>query len=158
MKTSTTLKGLLYGHSGDDILNGGTGNDSMNGGAGNDTYLFNSGDGIDTINNNDSTGFDIVSFSDGIDQNIGLFKNDNILDIGYSSSDRVSVSNFFASADYQVDQVQLSDSSYITAADINQIIQDMAAYAVSEGITLTSVNDVRNNEHLMTVIANSWHA
>jgi hypothetical protein len=57
-----------------------------------------------------------------------------------------------------VDQVKLSDESFITAADINRIIQDMAAYAVSEGIALSSVNDVRNNDHLMTMIAGSWHA
>ncbi|MFA5907105.1 MAG: hypothetical protein WC836_24475, partial [Desulfobacula sp.] len=66
--------------------------------------------------------------------------------------------NYFTGTNYQVDQVKLSDESFITAADINRIIQDMAAYAVSEGIALSSVNDVRNNDHLMTMIAGSWHA
>ena len=117
------------------------------------------GDGTDIINDNDATGFDVVSFLAGIgNNNVGLFKNGNSLDIGYGSTDKISIKNFFSGANYQTDQVKLEGGSYITAADINRIIQDIAAYAVSEGITLSSVNDVRNNDHLMTMIAGSWHA
>ncbi|MFA5905607.1 MAG: calcium-binding protein, partial [Desulfobacula sp.] len=155
----TTADDTLSGGDGNDILTGGLGNDALTGGAGNDTYLFNTGDGTDTINNNDATGFDVVSFLGGIENySVGLFKNGNNLDIGYGGADKVTVSNFFTSADYQIDQVMLSDNTFITAADINRIIQDMAAYAASDGVALTSVDDVRNNDHLMTMIAGSWHA
>lgn len=86
-----------------------------------------------------------------------LFRNGNNLEIGYSDIDKVSVSNFFSNAHYMVDEVNLADGSCLTAADINQIIQDMAAYVVNEGSAMTSVNDVRNNEQLMSIVANSWH-
>lgn len=36
------------------------------------------------------------------------------------------------------------------------VIQDMACYAVNEGVCLHSVEDVRRNDELMTLIANSW--
>ena len=149
----------VIGSVGNDIIIGGAGLDNLQGGAGDDLYLFNMGDGTDIINDNDATGFDVVSFLAGIgNNNVGLFKNGNSLDIGYGSTDKISIKNFFSGANYQTDQVKLEGGSYITAADINRIIQDIAAYAVSEGITLSSVNDVRNNEHLMTMIAGSWHA
>ncbi|OGQ92954.1 MAG: hypothetical protein A2464_03150, partial [Deltaproteobacteria bacterium RIFOXYC2_FULL_48_10] len=149
----------VIGSDGNDTIIGGAGMDNLKGGAGDDTYIFNMDDGADIINNNDTEGFDVVSFLAGIGKNnVGLFRNGNTLEIGYSGTDKVSISSFFSGASYQVDQVKLSDDSFITAADINQIIQDMASYAVSEGIALGSVNDVRNNEHLMTMIASSWHA
>jgi len=163
-KGNDTLQGgsesdALFGGDGTDILSGGASNDYLCGGTGDDTYIFNAGEGADTINNYDTTGFDTVSFGAGIGQSgVGLFRNGNNLEIGYSDADKVSVSNFFSSANYQVDEVNLADGFYLTAADINQIIQDMTAYAVDEGIALSSVNDVRNNEQLMSIVSNSWHA
>ena len=149
----------VIGSDGDDIIIGGAGSDSLSGDTGNDIYNFSLGDGSDTINNNDESGFDIISFSENIAYtDIGLYRNGNNLEIGYGSSDKVNVNNFFSSSDHEVDQVQVADGYYITATDINQIIQDMAAYAVNEGINLNSLNDVNQNQELMTMIANSWHA
>ncbi|MBI5556780.1 MAG: putative Ig domain-containing protein [Deltaproteobacteria bacterium] len=168
--SNTTLVNIAYIESGlgcdtvigsaaDDIISGNGGNDSLTGKDGDDTYCFNLGDGADTINNYDTTGLDAVSFGEGIDQSgVGLFRNGNNLEIGYSDLDKVSVSNFFTNANYMVDEVDLVDGSYLGGADINRIIQDMAAFAVNEGITLSSVNDVRNNEQLMTIVANGWQA
>jgi hypothetical protein len=34
----------------------------------------------------------------------------------------------------------------------------MSAYAVQEGIALSTLDDVRNNDVLMTMVAGSWHA
>ena len=49
-------------------------------------------------------------------------------------------------------------SQYLSDADINQIIQDVAGYAVTEGIALGSINDVLQHNDLMTMVANSWQA
>lgn len=57
-----------------------------------------------------------------------------------------------------VEKLQLSDGTYISNTDVNQLIQTMTAYAASNGIQLTSVTDVRNNQDLMTMVANSWHS
>jgi hypothetical protein len=34
----------------------------------------------------------------------------------------------------------------------------MAAFASSQGIALTGINDVKNNPDLMNIVAASWHA
>jgi Ca2+-binding RTX toxin-like protein len=148
----------LQGGDGDDVLDGSTGNDSLNGGPGNDIYRFALGDGFDTINNYDTTGFDRILFEAGIDTTgVALFRNGNNLEVGYGVDDQFSVSNYFTNDNYKVDEVQLADGSYLTDADVNQLIQQMAAFAVDEGIAMNSLNDVRNNQELMTLVANSWH-
>ena len=38
------------------------------------------------------------------------------------------------------------------------MIQDVTTYAMNGGITLNSANDIRNNEQLMSIVSNSWHA
>ena len=57
----------------------------------------------------------------------------------------------------RIENITLASGEYLTDADINQIIQDMSAYAATEGIALNSVDDVRQNEELMAMVANSWN-
>ena len=57
-----------------------------------------------------------------------------------------------------VEKLQLSDGTYISNTDVNQLIQTMTAYATNNNIQLTSVSDVKNNQDLMTMVANSWHS
>jgi len=52
----------------------------------------------------------------------------------------------------------LSDGTYISNTDVNQLIQTMTAYASGNGIQLTSVSDVKNNQDLMNLVAGSWHS
>ncbi|MFH1020858.1 MAG: putative Ig domain-containing protein, partial [Pseudomonadota bacterium] len=148
----------LTGRASADTLIGGEGNDTLSGGAGNDTYRFSLGDGVDIINNKKTAGFDTLTFGPGIGQaGVALFQNGHGLEIGYSSTDRVSVSKFFSRADYRVDELNLSDGSYLTATDINGIVQAMTAYAVHEGVEVNSLNDVYQNDALMGIIADSWN-
>jgi Ca2+-binding RTX toxin-like protein len=157
--TGNILDNMLTGNGANNLLIGGAGNDTLAGGMGDDTYLFNLGDGIDTINNNDATGFDTVALGASISQaSIALFRNNNNLEIGYSSGDKVCISDFFLDSNSTVDQVNLANGYHLSAADINQVIQDMSACAVNEGITMNSINDVQSNEHLMNLVVGSWHA
>jgi hypothetical protein len=57
-----------------------------------------------------------------------------------------------------IERFELADGSYLTDADVNQLIQQMAAFAVDEGIAMNSLDDVRNNQDLMTLVANAWHS
>ena len=51
------------------------------------------------------------------------------------------------------------DGTYITNTEANTIIQNMASYAAQHSISLTSVEDVRNNSELMSLyMNNSWHS
>ncbi|MBN2429777.1 MAG: FrpA/C, partial [Deltaproteobacteria bacterium] len=151
----------LYGYAGDDTLDGGSGNDCLNGGEGIDTYLFGINSGSDSITDYDTaTGQnDTIAFSEGLTStDIGLFKNGNDLVLGIAgSSDTLTVENWFQSENYQVENVELTDGYYLTDTDINQLIQQMSAYAVDQGIAFNNINDVYNNQDLMTMVANSWH-
>ncbi len=146
----------LIGLAGDDELSGGDGSDTLSGGLGDDSYLFRLGDGADTIT--DEAGNDTIAF--GIDvspDGFAVVKTGTTLQIGYGVSDQITMSSYSDSTTgNRIENITLSDGSYMTDADINQIIQEMTAYAVAEGIALNSLDDVRQNEELMTMIAGSW--
>ena len=161
---------LLFGGSGDDYLNGGDGadmlageggNDTLSGGSGDDVYAFVLGDGVDVID--DNSGFDTIVFTDTVPmETVALFMKDGTLQIGYGENDQISLSDYSDSEignrietivfDYE------SSGSYMTDADINQIIQEMSAYATAEGIAMDSLADVRQNEELMAIVASGWQA
>jgi hypothetical protein len=149
----------------------GTGNDLDNRISGNignnrldDTYIFYYFDfdeaiDVDVVENSDPDGFDRIELSYGIDRDtVSLFQQGEHLEIGYGTAEKIVVNDFFAGAENQVDEVRLLDGGLLTAADIESVIQQMSAYAVQEGISLTSLDDVRQNENLMTLVAGSWHA
>jgi hypothetical protein len=156
--TGNDLGNYMVGNAGNNRLSGGLGNDLLSGGAGDDSYVFTLGDGQDIVTNDDITGFDRILFGSAVDSTSAvLFRSGDDLEIGYGPSDWVTVSRFFIDEAARVDEVNLADGNYLTDVDINQIIQDMAAYAITEGISLNSVDDVKQQEPLMAMIADSWH-
>lgn len=157
--TGNGLDNRIVGNTGRNQLVGGLGADVLLGGEGNDTYLFSTGDGDDTVLNDDITGVDRILFGADVAQtSVALFRSGDHLEIGYGLTDRVTVDNFFSGLETQVDSVQLAGGSLLSAADIEAIIQEMSAYAVQEGIALNSLDSVRQNDSLMTLVAGSWHA
>jgi Ca2+-binding RTX toxin-like protein len=154
----------LEGGAGNDVLHGSMGSDTLLGGSGDDTYIFYYFDfdeaiDVDVVENSDPDGFDRIELSYGIDRDtVSLFQQGEHLEIGYGTAEKIVVNDFFAGAENQVDEVRLLDGGLLTAADIESVIQQMSAYAVQEGISLTSLDDVRQNENLMTLVAGSWHA
>ena len=92
-------------------------------------------------------------------QNIAVFKDGNNLVIDYGSNantDQIIIRNYNNNSN-SIENIQLSDGTYISNSEINQIIQSLTAYATDNDIQLTNITDVKNNEQLMTLIANSWH-
>ncbi len=160
--TGNDLDNRIVGNSGDNTLDGGLGNDLLEGGAGNDTYLFGSGNGQDTILDYDTAAGqnDTVEFSEGLGaSDIGLCQSGNDLLLGIAGSDdTLRIENWFQSTENQVENVQLADGNHLTNADINQLIQQMSAYAVDQGIAFNNINDVYNNQDMMTLVANSWQS
>ena len=145
----------LKGGTGNDILYGGAGDDILEGGHGDDTYVFNIGDCVDTIT--DLSGYDRIMFESGFDcTEVALFRNGNNLEIGYGTADKITVTNHFLNNNNKIEEVELDDGYFLTSADIDSIIQQMSAYAVQEGITISSLDNVRQNDDLMTLIASSW--
>jgi len=155
----STGNDFIQGGAGHDLLRGGAGDDYLIGGPGNDSYLFDAGDGADTINNYDPSGFDRILFGSSVaTDSIAIFRNGDHLILGYGNNDRITVNNHFCGPDFAIDEVRLADGSYLTDAHINQLIQEMSAYAVAEGIALSSIEDVRRFNDLTTMVANSWQA
>ena len=157
--TGNDLNNVLAGNAGNNILNGGAGNDTLNGGAGDDTYSFSLSNGNDTIS--DSAGNDKISFGATVSKNnVAVFMSGTDLVVDYGTTigtDKIVVLGQTTSST-AVEKLQLSDGTYVSNTDVNQLIQTMTAYASENNIQLTSVSDVRNNQDLMTMVANSWHS
>lgn len=148
----------IYGKGGDDNLTGGPGNDSLYGNSGNDVYLFSLGAGIDTLY--DSSGTDSIEFgTDVVKDGIVFLKSGTTMKIGYGVDDEITLENYADSTiGNRIENITLATGEYLTDSDINQLIQDMSAYAATEGISLNSIDDIRQNEELSIMIANSWNA
>ncbi len=110
---------------GDDLLHGGPGNDTLFGGQGNDVYLFERGDGSDTIGetpNTSGASTDVLRFGDGIlPEDVGLYRTAaGLVFVVDGSPTQISVSNYYAAHDAQVERVELDGGKgpVWTAADI----------------------------------------
>ncbi|MEA3363509.1 MAG: calcium-binding protein [Thermodesulfobacteriota bacterium] len=79
--------------------------------------------------------------------------------IGYGVDDLITMNSYSDSeTGNRIETITLADGSTMTDADINQLIQEMSTYAIAEGINLDSLDNVRQDEQLMTMIADTWHA
>ncbi|NLC70239.1 MAG: hypothetical protein GX751_02640 [Desulfuromonadaceae bacterium] len=159
--TGNDLDNVIIGNSGDNHLDGGAGNDFLEGGSGDDTYLFGSGSGQDIIFNYDadSEQNDTILFDSDLGAlDIGLCRSGTDLLLGIAGSDEtLRVSNWFQEEAYRVKNVRLADGGYLTDADINLLVQQMSVYAADHGLSLDSLDEVSNNQELMTMVANAWH-
>jgi len=149
------------------IVIGGAGNDTItsnnNGVDGGNfaVYRFDLNDGQDVIDDIDYASDwddDTIEFGSSVDKNtVAIYQDSDDLVIGYGTSDKITVlGNFLTQR--TMERLELSTGEYLTDADVNQVIQDMTAYADANSINLTSVEDVKNNQELMNIIANSWNA
>ena len=56
---------------------------------------------------------------------------------------------------YAIERVELADGNYLSSGDIDNLVQQVHAYADDHGID--SNRDIPNNQELMQIIQNSWH-
>lgn len=109
---------------------------------------------------NDSAGTDTINLNSTISKNkIAVFMSGTDLAIDYGTNvgqDKIVVLGQTNSTN-AVEKIQLSDGTYISNTDVNQLIQTMTAYATANSIQLTNVNDVKSNQDLMNLVASSWH-
>ncbi len=140
------------------ILAGNSGNNTLIGMSGDDAYLFAGGGGCDrVIDRGDdlSTNDRILFGEDVLADAIALFRSGDDLLIGYGASDTIDVVNHFTPAS-GIEEIELSDGRFLTNSDINTIIGQMASFAAGNGIAMTSLDDVRRNQDLMTIVASGW--
>jgi len=149
---------VLSGNSGQDSLWGGADGDLLSGGSGDDIYRFNPGDGSDVIF--DASGDDGIVFGDEMTaEGFALYREGDTLQIGYGVDDVITLADYSDSeTGNRIENITLADGSTLTDADINQIIHEMSAYAMAEGISIESLVDVRNNEDLLSIVVGGWQA
>ena len=114
----------LNGGAGDDTLVGGAGNDTLDAGYGNDAILFGVGSGQDTLSQYDATATgtytDTIRFAAGIkldDLTLGKSGNDLVIQLN-GSDDQLTVTNWFASTAYQVDQFEFANGAVYSADEL----------------------------------------
>ena len=54
-----------------------------------------------------------------------------------------------------IENVTVGDYT-LTSDAINKLVQDMSAYATEQGISLSTVEDVKNNADLMNMVNSAW--
>ncbi|PAU66701.1 calcium-binding protein, partial [Pseudomonas sp. PIC25] len=148
----------LYGEQDDDILDGGSGNDYLDGGTGSDTYLFGNGSGVDTINNYDTAAasVDTLQFGDGVSvEQLWFRRNGSNLDVSIiGSSDKVSISSWYSSSNYHLDQFKMADGKTLLESQVQSLVDAMASFGVPAGGESNLSADQR--AQLEVVIAANW--
>ncbi|QZX85032.1 calcium-binding protein [Metapseudomonas otitidis] len=144
----------LNGDAGDDVLIGGLGNDYLNGGAGNDTYRFGKGDGQDTLY--DNGGNDVLSLGEGINASDVWFKRTgNNLELSVlGSDDKVTISNWYASASNHVETIKTADGKTLLDSQVQNLVNAMAAFAPPTAGNANLTPEQR--AQLEVVIAANW--
>ncbi|RMN99474.1 Hemolysin-type calcium-binding region:hemolysin-type calcium binding related protein [Pseudomonas coronafaciens pv. coronafaciens] len=139
---------MLDGGMGRDTLDGGAGNDSLYGGTDNDTYLFQRGGGQDVIFDSDWTAgnIDTIKLASGIaSTDIKASRTGDNLELAIiGTSDKITVRDWFYSADSQVEQVQFADGTLWDVATLKAMVKGVA----SEG------NDVLQGDESVADILN----
>jgi Ca2+-binding RTX toxin-like protein len=166
--TGNTLNNLLTGNSGANSLSGAAGNDTLRGmagsdtligGAGNDTYLLGRGDGAETVQENDSTSgnTDILRFLEDVAVDQLWFRRvSNNLEVSIiGTGDRASITNWYSGNQYKLEQFQVSDGQALLMAQVDNLVNAMAAFAPPPMGQTTLTPDQQAS--LASVIAANWN-
>ncbi|WP_434141462.1 calcium-binding protein [Pseudomonas luteola] len=147
----------LYGNAGNDMLDGGTGNDYLSGGSGNDTFLFGKGSGQDTVYAYDTSATtDVLQFDSTVSYEELWFRksgSDLVIDV-IGTDDKVTVSNWYSSNYYHVDQIKAADGKTLLDSQVQNLVDTMASFGVDAGAETNLSNDQR--AQLDSVLAANW--
>ncbi|AFV97424.1 MULTISPECIES: calcium-binding protein [unclassified Sulfuricurvum] len=160
---------MLEGGAGNDLLQGGEGTNTLIGSTGNDTYLVTNGSNNTTIHENilgfnffghyigQNGGNDTLLFGEGITkEDISFLMRGNDLLLQYGESEFITINNQKNEAN-RIEKLQLSDGSYLTNSDMDQIIQQLSAYSKDHGFHLKDNTQIQNNQAMMNIVASGWH-
>ena len=159
--TGNGLDNSIIGNTASNWITGAGGADRLMGGAGNDNYLYERGDGTDRIIENDPTSGNMDSLLLGtatgiraIDVVLSRSANDLRLAIG-STSDGVIVQDWYLGSAFQVENLRSSDGRVLMANRVDQLIQAMAAYTATTGLSWAAAAVERPAE-VEAILAAYW--
>jgi len=115
----------LEGGAGNDKLRGSAGNDTLIGGLGNDNYIISVDDGHDQLDASDG-GNNTLIFEGVVLSQVTYAQEDNdlLLLVDGGASQSVRILGYFNGVESEIDTVQFEDGTSLTAAEINQIINE----------------------------------
>jgi len=151
----------LIGGGGADAMIGGAGNDTLVGGTGSDTYVYGRTDGKDTISDNslEATDSDTLRMTDGIGTTEPVIvKQNNDLYFFIDANNYIKAASQFLSSNYGVERLEVTDGSYITRQDIENIVNTMSTINNNSGMdVIQKFNAMRNDQTYMATLSQSWH-
>ncbi len=157
--TGNAVANTLTGGLGADILTGGLGADRLFGGLGDDVYRLARGDGADVLTDADATAgnADVLLFDDASVARDQLWfrQVNNDLEVRImGTADRVTIKDWYVSADNRVEEIRTQGGDVLTAANVQALVSAMAVFSVPK-LGQTSLS---GNQHaaLDPVIAASW--
>ena len=147
----------LRGRQGNDVLVGGTDDDYLIGDAGDDTYVFSRGDGKDRVF--DTGGNDTIRL--GHNHTEVMFKKiysaDLLLEMR-GSSDSVQIQEWYNyNSDRRIETIQAEDGYTIQPEKVQQLIQAMASFGNSHGMTWQQALEAHSAE-AQSIISQYWTA
>jgi Ca2+-binding RTX toxin-like protein len=124
---------VLTGNAGNDTLDGQAGTDTLVGGTGNDTYLLGRGHGAELVQENDTTSgnTDIGQFLENIapDQIWFQQSGSNLVASIIGTPDQFTVQNWYTGSQYRVEQFRTSDGQTLMEAQVQNLVDAMAAFS-----------------------------
>lgn len=150
---------VLYGGEGDDTLVGALDKDLLIGGMGNDLYLLDvtdNADIIDDVGGVDKLGIGLgIGFPSITQEQIWLRQVANNLEVSIiGTGDQVTIKDWYSNVNKQIEAIQVTDGSVLTAANVQALVQAMAQFAPPTlGQTTLSAEQ---HQALDTIIASSW--
>lgn len=148
--TGNSLDNSITGNSGANALSGGTGSDILAGGKGSDTYLFARGSGADRIVENDATkgNADRALLDSAIRPiDVVLSRSGDSLRLAlWGSEDSLAVQDWYRGSAYQVETIQAGDGRLLASSRVDQLIQAMAGFSSSTGLSWTDAIQQRPAE------------
>jgi len=141
------------------VLAGNRSANVLTGGAGNDVYAFEPGGGQDVIVDIDAApgNSDVARFGAGVgplDLVIKRVGNDLVLSV-HDSADSVAVRDWYLGADHQVETIQAGDGRRLLSSQVQLLVQDMASFGTSTGLTWDQAIDQRPGD-VELILAGRW--
>jgi Ca2+-binding RTX toxin-like protein len=143
----------------DNVLAGNGAANVLTGAAGNDTYVFDPAWGQDVVSENDPTpgNSDVMLFrASAHPLDLVLSRTASSLAIAlHGATDTVTVQAWYDGKAYQAEVIQTGDGSKLLSNQVDLLIQAMASYTASTGLTWDQAIDQRPQD-VETVLAGYW--
>jgi len=158
--TGNDLANRLTGNAAANVLDGRGGADTLEGGRGDDLYLFDRGWGQDTVVENDTTpgNRDTARFGASIaplDLVLSRSSSDLILTVR-STQDSLKVKGWYKGSGTHVEVIEAAGGGYrLLDGQVDQLIQAMAAYSQSSGLSWAQAAQERPDE-VQAILAAYW--